>query len=403
MLEEMMAMIAANAPGGAAQPILTPALLALSGTMVASMASFYLLLSAVPAHAAALGGDFAAGLSTGVLMATTIAGEFAAPRLIARLGRRAAMTIALLVLALPCLATFSSDLAVVLASCAARGFGLGLLLVAACGLAATLAPPSRQAEAMGVYGVASAIPAIVAVPLGPWALAVLGPVPTAAAAAVLGLIGLAGVAVVPGRIAQTDGDTHPNALPAMRIAAWPAAALAIGAIVVGASITFLPLAHHEATTGTIMLALLLQGLAAAAARWAAGRPVDRHGPQGAMVAGVVLVIAAMLLLALPVDAAILTGMTLSGIAFGVLQSASLAQLLYRAPPAQADGASALWNAAYDAGLGVGGIGLGALAAATGYGTAFVTGAVMLALFGLMIFLRFERPNPMRRGATRKPA
>ena len=47
--------------------------------------------------------------------------------------------------------------------------------------------------------------------------------------------------------------------------------------------------------------------------------------------------------------------------------------------------------------------LGALAAATGYGTAFVTGAVMLALFGLMIFLRFERPNPMRRGATRKPA
>ncbi len=392
-----MAMIAIETPasGVAGQPIFTRSMLALSGTMVTAMGSFYLLLSAVPAHAAALGGDFAAGLSTGLLMATTIAGELAAPQLIARLGRRAAMAAALLVLALPCLATFSTDLAVVLASCAARGFGLGLLLVAACGLAATLAPPSRRAEAMGVYGVASAIPAILGVPLGPWALAELGPLPTAMAAALLGLAGLAGLAIVPGRVAPAGDEAASHGLPAMRTGAWPAAGLAIGAIVVGASITFLPLAHREAATGTIMLALLLQGLAAAAARWAAGRPVDRHGPQGAMIAGAALAVAAMPCLAVEGDAAILIGMTLSGAAFGVLQSASLAQLLQRVRPEQADGASALWNAAYDAGLGVGGIGFGALAAAAGYGAAFVSGAALLALFGLAVFLRFERVQAPR--------
>lgn len=370
------------------EPLLTSPVLALCGMMVASMSSFYLLFSAIPAHAAALGGDLAAGLATGGLMATTIAGELAAPRLIARFGRHMTLAAALLVLALPGLASFSGSLMLVLASCAARGLGLGVLLVAACGLAATLAPPARRAEAMGLYGVASAIPAILCVPLGPWALASFGPATTALAATLLALTGLAGLAALPAQAAPVEAAA-PHKLPPLRAAAWPLSALALGAIVVGATITFLPLAHPEAGTGTIMLALLIQGLAAAAARWAAGRPVDRHGPQRALIAGAALAIFAMLCLALPGGTAVIAGMALSGVAFGVLQSASLAQLLRRVPAAQADGASALWNAAYDAGLGVGGMALGALAATAGYAAAFVIAAAGLAAIALLVFRRCE--------------
>jgi len=364
----------------------------LSGLMMASMSSFYLLLSAVPAHAAALGGDLAAGFSTGALMATTIAGEIAAPRIIARFGRRATLTAALLVLAIPCLTTFSASLMLVLVSCAARGFGLGVLLVAACGLAATLAPPARRAEAMGVYGVASAIPAILCVPLGPWALAAFGPATMAVATAALALAGLASLAALPDRAQHGGAHTYSRRMPALRDMAWPAACLALGAIVIGATITFLPLAHHEVGTGTIMLALLIQGLASAAARAAAGRPIDRHGPQGAMIGGVMLAVGAMLLLALPGAAAILSGMALGGVAFGILQSASLAQLLNRAPPTHADGISALWNAAYDAGLGLGGLAFGALATATGYAAAFIAVAAGLAAFALLVFRLCEAPR-----------
>jgi predicted MFS family arabinose efflux permease len=386
-----MATIAAEAPieNSPREPILTPATLALSGLMVASMSSFYLLLSAVPAHVAALGGDLAAGFATSALMATTIIGELAAPRMIARFGRRAAMAIALLVLAIPCLFTFSGSLNLVLWSCAARGFGLGILLVAACGLAATLAPPARRAEAMGLYGVASAIPAIVCVPLGPWALMAFGPAATALAAAALALAGLAGLAVLPRRAEQHEGTAPSHRLPALRGAAWPAAGLGLGAIVIGATITFLPLAPREVNTGTIMLGMLIQGLASAGARWAAGRPVDRHGPQGVMFAGIALAVGAMLCLALPGEAAVLIGMAVSGIAFGVLQSASLAQLLQRATPAQADGASALWNAAYDAGLGIGGLAFGALASATGYAAAFLALGAGLAGLALLVFRSCE--------------
>lgn len=70
--------------------ILTPAILALAGTMLTAMGSFYLLLSALPAHAAAIGGASAAGLSTGALMAPNIVGEIVAPGVIAWLGRRRA-------------------------------------------------------------------------------------------------------------------------------------------------------------------------------------------------------------------------------------------------------------------------------------------------------------------------
>jgi len=373
--------------------IFTAPMLALSGLMVTSMSSFYLLLSAVPAHAATLGGDLAAGLSTGALMATTIAGEIAAPRIIARFGRRAALAAALLILAIPCFATFSASLMLVLLSCAARGFGLGLLLVAACGLAATLAPPTRRAEAMGLYGVASAIPAILCVPLGSWALAAFGPVTMAVATAAFALVALASLAALPDRAEHGEGAAHSHRLPALRDMAWPAACLALGAIVIGATITFLPLAHHEVGTGTIMLALLIQGMASAGARAAAGRPIDRHGPQGAMFGGVVLAVSAMLCLALPGAAAVLIGMALGGVAFGILQSASLSQLLDRVPPSQADGASALWNAAYDAGLGVGGLTFGALAAATGYAAAFIAAAAGLGALALLVFRLCEAPRP----------
>ena len=370
-------------------PILTAPMAALCGMIAMAMGSFYLLLSAVPAHAAALGGELAAGSTTTALMATTIVGEVIAPRLIARLGRRLATAIALLVLALPALATFSSDLTIVLASCAARGFGLGVLLVAAYGLAASLAPASRRAEAMGIYGLASALPAILGVPLGPWALVSFGPIATASIVATLGLGALAGLAAFPGRAVPAEGGHQPHALPALRASAWPAGALAIGAIAVGATITFLPLAHREVAATTIVLALLLQGIASAVARWAMGRSIDRHGPKKAVIAGVVSTTAAMLCLTLPGDAAVIAGMVGSGAAFGVLQSATLTQLLQRAAPTQADGVSAVWNAAYDAGLGLGGLGIGALAAAAGYAAAFAIAAIGFAAMACVIFLLCE--------------
>ena len=390
-----MATIAVGNPSYGTEPIHTRPMLALAGTMVAAMSSFYLLFSAEPVHAARLYGDFAAGLATGSLMATTIVGELLAPRLIAHLGRRHALMVALVILALPSLAAFSTSLGAVLLSCAARGFGLGVLLVATCGLAAALAPPARRAEALGIYGVASAIPAIVCVPLGPWVLAKFGASPIALTATFLGLLGLVGIALLPasaGEGGAADSEAHPHSMPALRTAAWPSVALGIGAIATGLTITFVPLAHPEASSATIMLALLVQGLGSAVARWAVGRSIDRHGPNQALAIGVVQIIAGLLCLALSGTIAVLAGMALCGIGFGILQSASLAALLQRCNPAQMDGASALWNAAYDTGLGIGGLAFGMLVATMSYPAAFIWAAFTLSLLAFAIPRQFRTPE-----------
>ena len=57
--------------------------------------------------------------------------------------------------------------------------------------------------------------------------------------------------------------------------------------------------------------------------------------------------------------------------------------------AQVDGAGALWNGAYDAGLGVGGISFGALATGIGFDASFALAGLALALIAILTFRHFE--------------
>ncbi|TGS07447.1 hypothetical protein EN852_035205, partial [Mesorhizobium sp. M2E.F.Ca.ET.209.01.1.1] len=98
----------------AGEPIFTAATLGMAGVMFSAMSSFYLLLSAIAAHAASLGGADAAGHATGALMAATIGGEIAAPRIIAAFGRKMSLVMALGLLGTACLLAFPSSLALLL-------------------------------------------------------------------------------------------------------------------------------------------------------------------------------------------------------------------------------------------------------------------------------------------------
>ncbi|MEZ2332390.1 MFS transporter [Mesorhizobium sp. RCC_202] len=369
------------------EPIFTAPMLGMVGVMLSAMSSFYLLLSAIPALAASLGGPSAAGAATGVLMAATIAGEVVAPRIVASCGRKVALALALVVLAIACLAALPSSLALILVNCVARGMALGVLLVAACGISVQLAPPSRRAEAMSLYGVASAVPAILAVPLGPWVLIHLGPSGTALAAASLALAALAATVVLPANIRV--GEQQDHSLPHWRAAASPALCLACGAVLVGAAVTVVSLAHPEASDSSIMFGLFLQGAGAAFTRWASARQIDRKGATAATLTGLASCAIAAVCLSIHAEAAMLAGMLLSGMAFGVLQSATLADLLARVGPSNADGAAALWNVAYDAGLGVGGLAVAALATSIGFSAAFAVTAVS---FAFVTVLSVKRKN-----------
>ena len=364
--------------------------------------TFYLTLSSGPAHLATLGGESAAGAATTVSTFATVASSLIAPKLIARWGRRVVFAIAAIALGFPCLALFGNSLAIAEMAAAIRGLGLGFAFIATGGLAARLAPSARRGEILGLYGLAFSTPAIFAVPIGLWLLDRLGPTELALVATVSALLPLLGLGVFPGRetMAHRSWPWQLRRTPM----GWSIVVQTGGAAAVGMLITvFATAASAQATTGTVAVAMALHGLAAALAKWCAGRIGDRHGQRKLIAAGSVLSLTATLLLATSGGAPMIAvSAALLGVAFGVQQSATLNLMLTRASRPETDMVNAAWNIAYDAGLGLGALAYGALAPALGGETAIIAIAVVIALTAAASFKILERGREERAARPMRP-
>jgi predicted MFS family arabinose efflux permease len=203
---------------------------------------------------------------------------------------------------------------------------------------------------------------------------------------------LAGLAVVPGLPGRRPAPEQPvGVLAGLRSPALhrPALAFSATAMAAGVVVTFLPLAVPGGSGGLAAVALFVQAVGSTLSRWWAGRFVDRHGPAALFVPGMVASaagIAALYLIDRP--AAVLAAMALFGTGFGATQNASMTLMLNRVAPSAYGTVSAIWNLAFDAGIGVGAFGFGVVAARTGYPPAFaLTAALMLAA----LLLRPARP------------
>jgi predicted MFS family arabinose efflux permease len=89
----------------------------------------------------------------------------------------------------------------------------------------------------------------------------------------------------------------------------------------------------------------------------------------------------LVLVANPV--AVVLGMVVFGTGFGVAQNVTLAMMFERVGPGGYGTVSALWNLAYDAGLGAGAVGFGLLITPVGYPASFaLTAGVLLVALAL---------------------
>lgn len=351
-----------------------------------ALMSFYLLLPVVPQYAMAAGaGGVGAGLATGALMLSTVAAEFATPRLLARFGYRAVLAIGVACLGVPVLALpASAGLPTVIAVSLVRGVGLAIIFVACGALCAEVIPAERRGEGLGVLGIVTGVPAVVGMPLGLWLVAHAGYSVVFVIGTVTALSGLAVVSGLPGR-RQVAPTGSLGVLAGFRTPALtrPALVFAATTVAAGAVCTFLPAALPQGSAGLAVFALLGHSVAATAARWWAGRYGDRNGPAGLIRPAVVIAAAGMFALVLvgsPV--AVMAGMVLFGAGFGMIQNASLADMFDRVDESGYGAASAVWSVAYDGGLGVGAVGFGVLATQIGYPAGFaVTAIVMVVVLG----------------------
>ncbi|HYJ67180.1 MAG TPA: MFS transporter [Nocardioidaceae bacterium] len=362
--------------------ILTPPLVRLLVAVFGGAVGFYLLLSVVPLYAASTGsGNAGAGLATGALMLATVLTELTVPTLLARYGYRTVIALGLILLGAPsAVLAMTSDLTVILIVCLARGAGLAIIVVGATALVAKLVPARRRAEGLAVYGVAFGAPGVVGLPLGVSLTSWVGFEPVFVAATVLTL---ASLVAAPGLPRRRD---HPEApVPIMRGLSTsgllpPALVFTAITIATGVLVTFLPLAVSSDRREWVSVALMVQAVAVLVARWVAGRLGDRWGSGRLLPTAVVLAASGIAaLIAVDNMGAVIVGMLLFGLGFGAAQNVTLAMMYDRVSENEYARVSAVWNLAYDGGMGIGAVGFGAIVGGTGYPAAFAIVAGLLAV------------------------
>ncbi|MGW3286566.1 MFS transporter [Streptomyces sp. NPDC001002] len=369
----------APAPAPVRPPLLSRPLLLRFVSMIGASLSFFLLLSVVPAYAAEAGGGGAAGLATGSLMAATVLGELITPRLVARFGYRVTLMAGLFLLGAPALVlTVSGNVAWIVAVCLVRGLGFALTIVAGGALTATLIPAERRGEGLALVGVVSGVPSLIALPLGLWLVTHAGYTTVAVIGGAASLAAIVSVLGLPDR--QPKSEESVGVFKGLRTGALlrPVIVFAATATAAGILVTFLPLAVPSASAGVVAVALFVQPASSTLFRWISGRYGDRHGSARLVLPGLLLSAAGLLITAATGSAiAVVAGAAVFGAGFGLAQNATLTLMYARVSASSYGTVSALWNLAYDGGMGVGAAGFGVLAGVTGYPWAFAVTALLM--------------------------
>ena len=276
---------------------------ALVGVTVLGFASYCLTLASLPVYAVGGGADEStAGVVTAVFLGVTIAVQLAVPALTARFGLAAVLVAGLVAIGAPSpLYALDDGVAWISALSAVRGAGFAVLTVLGATLAAQVAPPERRGESIGLYGLAIAVPNLIAVPAGValvldghigW-LAWLGPPRCSACCWCPRLVRSLG----PQREAGPVGTRRAALLAAVA----PSAVLFVVTLAGGGLVTFLPIERPDGALATT--ALLLFGVTGALTRWRAGLLADRFGGgRGLTIASLAVGAVGMLLTALGLTA-----------------------------------------------------------------------------------------------------
>ncbi len=376
----------------------------------AGFSGYALLLTVAPLWVVEGGASTAeSGLVNGVLLLFTVLTQLLVPRALRTFGWGPVLTVGLALLGLPgVLMSLGNGLGLVLALSAVRGIGFGVLTVTGSAAVAALVGAERRGEAIGVYGLAVAVPNLVLLPAGPWIAETAGYWVVFALSAVT-VVGIPAALRLASALRLSAPDLHPEAAfshdpadpesAAYRQLVRPVLLLLAVTLAGGAVITFTPQMIDSAAVAAA--GLLLMGLAAAVARWRIGVFADRHGAQRFLVPLVPLTGASMALLAWSVADAdsvrtgsFLVAMLLIGVGYGGLQNLTLVVSFDAVSRRHHNLASAVWNVGFDAGTALGSVAVGIIAHLTSFTTAFLVAAAITAAT-LPLALRRSAPARWR--------
>jgi predicted MFS family arabinose efflux permease len=353
---------------------------ALIGVTVLGFASYCLTLASLPAYAVTGGAaESTAGVVTAVLLTVTIAVQLTVPALTARFGIGPVLVAGLVAMGVPSpFYVLGDSLGWISALSAVRGAGFAVLTVLGATLAAQVAPPERRGESIGLYGLAIAIPNLVAVPAGV-ALVLNGHVGWLSWLAASPLLGVPLVPLLMRSVAPQARPGPATGRTAVLAALAPSVVLFVVTLAGGGLVTFLPIERPDGVLATA--ALLLFGVTGAVTRWRAGLLADRLGSRLLMPLALVVAAVGLVLVGVGLWSGgvwVLVGAAVFGAGFGAAQNLTLLAAFARAGENGTTTASAMWNISFDAGTAIGALALGFLAAGIGLDWTYVVVAGLLA-------------------------
>ena len=371
--------------------MLTRPVILLTFVAFAALFGFQLLLSVVPLYAdRAGGGSSGAGLATAAFMLSTVLTQIQMPRILGRYGYRRTLAAGLLFLGVPALFyAYARTLAPILAVTLVRGVGFGVVTVVFAALIVELAPPHRRGEALGLLGVAITLPTIFCNALGLWLAGGYGFGVVFLLGGIAPLLGLGMILWIRSASPSTKEEEESSAgfFAGLGRAHLRRIFLLFAATTMAAGVvlTFLPLAVPGSGIFSAASALLVIGVTTTASRWWAGRFGDRRDARLLLAPG--LIACAIGMICLPLGGVILLfGAVIFGVGFGLLQNATLILMMGRVSKSEYGLGSTLWNAAFDAGTGVGAFSFGFVISAVGFSWSFSICSALLVLALLLVLL-----------------
>lgn len=373
----------------------------------AGFSGYAVLLPVAPLWALNGGaGTGGSGLVNGVLLLFTVLTQLLVPSALRRFGWGPVLTAGMVLLGVPAaLYALSDALGPVLVLSAVRGVGFGVLTVTGSAAAAALVGTDRRGEAIGVYGLAVALPNLVLLPAGPWVAEHVGfwviflvsALPLAGIPAALRLAGElhGGFPELLHLSRGTAASTDPQGAAYRRLVR-PTVLLASVTLAGGAALTFAP----QMADGELLGAagLFVMGFVSAAGRWRVGPLADRYGVQPFLGPLVVVTTVGAGLVAWSVTDAddthpglFLVGLVVLGVAYGALQNLTLVAAFAVVSRRHHNLASAVWNVGFDAGTAFGSVTVGLIAQQASFTTAFV---VVACLAAAVLPLAVIRPRGM---------
>lgn len=347
----------------------------LLGCMLAMFVGTSLLLAVTPLVVEQAGGSTGeAGLANALFFGIAIPIQLATPRLMRHYEPRPLVVVGLALLTVPAVMVAAvSGIAVVFVAMAIRGAGFAVVSIVTYALVAQVAPAGRRAEALGLSGLAAAVPNVVAPSAGLYLNHLGGralPFAVSASASSVGI--LAAWAIRPRKwLRPPKGGTLRRALR-QREALPFFLSMSIVTLTYGSLVTFTPLALPDHGPGSAAIFLLCAGTCAFVARWVTSRVADRRGAAKLVAPGFLVALVGLVGFAANFEeAALLVPAALVfGVGLGTLQTGLQSMLYERAGGADYALASLFWNVAWDVGYTVGAIALGAVASLSSYGYAF---------------------------------